>query len=453
MPIRPIPRAVALAALLVVGLFSVPVPSSAAIFNPETFTLDNGLQVVVIPNHRVPVVSHMIWYKVGSADDPRGKSGIAHFLEHLMFKGTKNHGPGEFSRIVNRIGGSENAFTSYDYTAYYQNVAREQLGRMMELEADRMANLSLAADDVKSEREVILEERRSRTDNSPSALFGEQVTAATYLAYPYRIPVIGWENEMHRLSQDDAIAFYRTWYAPNNAVLVVAGDVTADEVRRLAEKTYGLIPARPVPDRIALRGQEPPQLAARRLEMESPRVDQPSWSRRWLAPGTMWGSSEEEAPLEVLAEILGGGTTSRLYRSLVVEKGVAVSAGAGYSPDGLGPQTFSVYASPRGGVDLATLEAAVQAEVDRLVRDGVTEDEVAQALTRMKRRAIFARDDMLAPARLFGEAMAAGHGVADVEDWPDRIGAVTAKRIAEAARAVLVPQHSITAILRPKPAS
>ncbi len=453
MPTRSILRSVLFALLAAAALLTAPPPSAAAIFKPETFALANGMQVVVIPNHRVPVVSHMVWYKVGAADEPEGKSGIAHFLEHLMFKGTTNRAPGEFSRIVNRIGGSENAFTSFDYTAYYQNVAKDQLGLMMELESDRMANLALTQAAVDSEREVILEERRSRTDNSPSALFGEQISAATYLAYPYRIPVIGWKNEMHRLSRQDAIDFYRTWYAPNNAVLVVAGDVTADEVRALAEKTYGAIPAREVPDRAARRGEEPKQLAARRLEMDSPRVDQPSWSRRWLASGALWGDAAQTAPLQVLSEILGGGTTSRLYRGLVVEKKLAVSAGAGYSPDGLGPQTFGVYASPRDGVGLDRLEAAVADEISGLLRDGVTDEEVLSAVTRMKRQAIFARDDMLAPARLFGQAMVAGRGVAEVEEWPDRIGAVTAAQIVEAAKAVFVPEQSVTAILRPKPAS
>jgi len=452
-PPRPTKRLLPATVLLLLGLLWLPAPAPAGVFDPETFTLDNGLQVVVVPNHRVPVVSHMMWYKVGSADEPKGKAGIAHFLEHLMFKGTATRGPGEFSRIINRVGGSENAFTSYDYTAYYQNVAKEQLGRMMALEADRMANLKLAPADVESEREVILEERRSRTDNDPASQFGEQVTAATYLAYPYRLPVIGWENEMRGLSHDDAVDFYRTWYAPNNAVLVVAGDVTTEEVRRLAAETYGVIPSRPVPDRAALRGQEPPQLAARRLEMASPRVDQPSWSRRWLAPGVIWGDTTQAAPLEVLAEILGGGTTSRLYRALVVEAGIAVSAGAGYSPGGLGPQTFAVYASPRDGVEPAALEAAVEAEVTRLLRDGVTDEEVASAIIRMKRQAVFVRDDMLAPARLFGEAIVAGGGIADVEEWPERIAAVTAVRIAAAAKAVLVPETSVTAVLRPKPAS
>ena len=453
MPIRPTPRSVLSAVLVAFGLLTASPPAQAGVFDPETFTLDNGLEVVVIPNHRVPVVSHMVWYKVGAADEPPGKAGIAHFLEHLMFKGTKTRAPGEFSRLISRVGGSENAFTSYDFTAYYQNVAKDQLPTMMELEADRMANLSISRADVDAEREVILEERRSRTDNNPASQLGEQVNAATYLAYPYRVPVIGWENEMRGLSYEDALAFYETWYAPNNAVLVVAGDVTADEVRRLAERTYGAVAPRPVPDRVALRGEEPPQLAARRVEMASPRVDQPSWSRRWLAPGARWGDSAQTPALEVLSEILGGSATSRLYRGLVVEQGMAVAAGAGYSPDGLGPQTFIVYASPRDGVDLADLEAAVEEEIARLLRDGVTEDELASAITRMQRRAIFARDDMLAPAQLFGEAMVAGGGIADIEEWPERIAAVTTEGVLSAARGVFVPERSVTAVLRPKPAS
>ena len=261
------PHRLALAAPVLVGLaLAAPAPAAPG-EGVTSFTLDNGLQVVVIENRRVPVVSHMLWYKVGSADEPTGKSGIAHFLEHLMFKGTATREPGEFSAVINRIGGQENAFTSYDYTGYYQNVAREHLGRMMALEADRMVNLSIAAKDAAAERDVILEERRSRVDNDPSSQLSEQVAAATYLAYPYRIPVIGWEAEIRGLTQADALAFYETWYAPNNAVLVVAGDVTAEEVRRLAEDTYGAIPSRPVPDRVALRGGEPPQRAARRIEM------------------------------------------------------------------------------------------------------------------------------------------------------------------------------------------
>ncbi|WP_420563110.1 M16 family metallopeptidase [Thalassobaculum sp.] len=428
-------------------------PARAAVFDPTTFTLANGLQVVVIENDRAPVVSHMVFYKVGSADEPKGKSGIAHFLEHLMFKGTDTMAPGEFSAIIKRIGGQENAFTSYDYTGYYQNVAKQHLGRMMELEADRMANLKLPADQIAPELEVVREERRSRIDNDPSSLHSEQVSAATYLAYPYRIPIIGWEDEVSALTQEDAEEFYRTWYAPNNAVLVVAGDVTPDEVRRLAEDTYGKIAAREIPDRVALRGTEPAQLAARRVEGTHPRVDQPTWSRRWIAPGQVWGDTDLVPALEVAAEILGGGTTSRLYRALVVEQAKAVYAGAGYGPTGLGPQLFAVYASPRADVTVEALEEAVEAEITRMLRDGVTAEEVESAVMRMKRGAIFARDDSLAPARLFGVELASGGTIADVEEWPERIGAVTPDAVQAALRQVLVEPHSVTSILRPEPRS
>ena len=425
----------------------------AGIFDPKSFTLENGLEVVVIENDRVPVVSHMLWYKVGAADEPRGKSGVAHLLEHLMFKGTKSVGPGEFSDIIREIGGRENAFVSYDYTGYFQNVAREHLGRMMELEADRMVNLVLTDELVAPELDVVLEERRSRVDNNPASLHSEQVIAATYLAYPYRIPVIGWETEIRALTRQDALDFYETWYAPNNAVLVVAGDVTADEVRRLAEATYGQVPSRQVPDRVALRGIEPPQRAARRVEGESPRVDQPSWSRRWLAPGRAWGEADQITPLEVAAEILGGGTTSRLYRALVVDRAVAVSTGAWYSPSGLGPQSFAVFASPRAETSVADLEAAVEEEIDRMLRDGVTAEEVASAVRRMERAAIFARDDSLSPARLFGAELSSGGTIADIEEWPERVAKVTPEAVDAALRALLVPHRSVTSILRPEPAS
>jgi len=438
---------------LVTVLLIAPSVSRAEVFDPTSFTLDNGMEVVVIENHRVPIVSHMVWYKVGAADEPRGTSGIAHFLEHLMFKGTEIMAPGEQSKIISRLGGRENAFTSQDYTGYFQNVPKEHLGRMMEIEADRMANLRLDPDHVDSERSVILEERRSRIDNDPSSQLSEMATAAMYLAYPYRIPVIGWADEMRELSREDAIDFYETWYAPNNAILVVAGDTTPDEVRTLAEATYGKIPAREVPDRVALRGTEPPQLAARRVTLESPRVDQASWNRMYLAPGNHWGDAALMPALDVLEQILGGGSTSRLYRGLVVEQGVAVSAGSWYRSDGLGPMTFGLYASPREGVEVADLEAAIDAEIRNLLAEGVTGEEVEIAVRKLRRGAIFARDDVLYPARLFGRILTSGGTIADIEEWPDRIAAVTPADVLEAAKAVFVERQSTTSILLPQPAS
>ena len=420
----------------------------AGVFNPETFTLDNGMRVVVVSNHRVPVVSHMVWYMVGAADEPPGKSGIAHFLEHLMFKGTKTRKAGEFSRMVARNGGRENAFTSSDYTGYFQTVAKDRLEMVMKMEADRMSNLVLKADEVETERQVIFEERRARTDNDPAAILREHVDATLFLNHPYGRPVIGWEHEVRALSPEDLAAFYARWYAPNNAILTVAGDITAAELRPLAEKYYGKISARPMPARA--RPQEPPQKAARSVVLKDARVRQPAWSRTYLAPSHGTGETRHVYPLEVLVEILGQGATSRLYRSLVVERKLAVSAGAFYNADGLGPSTFVVHASPTPGVDVETLAAAVDGEIAALLRDGVSEDEVARAKRRMRASTVYARDSLSTGVRVLGAALATGRTVEEVESWPARIDAVTAGEIAAGARAVFDESRSVTALLLPE---
>ena len=433
-----------------VVLLSPAAPAAAAVFNPQTFTLENGMQVVVVPNHRVPVVVHTVWYRVGSADDPVGNSGLAHFLEHLMFKGTKTAAAGEFSRIIARNGGNENAFTSQDYTGYYQKVARDRLELVMKLEADRMVNLDLDDAVVLPERDVILEERRSRTDNEPGALLGEQIRAAQYLAHPYGVPIIGWEHEIRALTTEQALAFYRRHYAPNNAILVVSGDITAAELRPLAETYYGAIPPREIAPRA--RPQEPPQRAARRLEMRDGRVRQAEWNRSYLAPSQSAGASEHAYALQVLAEILGGSTTSRLYRALVVERKVAASAGAWYDDVSLDLTRFGVYATPSPGIDVAALEAAVDGEIDRLLSDGVSAEEVERIKRRMIAGTTYARDSLYVAARTFGSALTAGLTVEDVEAWPDRIAAVTAEQVNAAARAVLRPETSVTGVLLPEEA-
>ena len=438
-------RPVLIAAAFLVALS--PLGGQAGVFNPETFMLDNGMQVVVVPNHRVPVVTHMVWYKVGSADEPAGKSGLAHFFEHLMFKGTKTVPSGEFSRLVARNGGRENAFTSNDYTGYYQTVAVDRLPLVMKLEADRMTNLTLTAEQVEPERKVILEERRQRVGNNPAALLREHVNAALFLNHPYRVPVIGWEHEIRSLSLDDLRRFYKQWYAPNNAILVVAGDMTAEKLKPLAERTYGQIPRGPALARN--RPAEPPHRASRRVEFRNGRVRQPSWSRIFLAPGHLVGDRKHAYPLEVLTEILSSGATSRLYKSLVVDGKKAVSAGAYYDGDSFGPSKFGFYASPRPGVSMADLEAAMEAEVAKLLKDGVTTDEVARAKRRMQADAVFARDSLRAGARALGSALASGQTIEDVESWPERIGAVTAEAVTEAARTVLSKDTGVTALLLP----
>jgi zinc protease len=436
--------------MLAVLLLALPTAAArAALFHPETFTLANGLQVVVVPNRNSPAVTQMVWYKAGRADEQPGKSGIAHFLEHLMFKGTRTTPPGEFDRLVARNGGRQNAFTSQDYTAFYQTVAKDRLALVMRLEADRMTNLTLSDDQVTPERQVIIEERRMRVDNDPAAQFDEQLRASLFLNQGYRVPVIGWKQEMEGLDRADALAWYGRWYAPNNAILIVAGDVSAAEVRPLAEKYYGVIPARALP--ACVRPSEPPHRAAARLEMVSARVRMPSWTRYYLAPSRHTDARAAYA-LEVLQEILGGGATSRLYKALVVEQKLAIQAGAGYDADALDRTDFALYLRPHPGVPVDKAEAAMNAELDRLVRDGVTAEEVERAKRRMVAATVYALDSLQAGARIFGAALATGGTVADVEAWPERIAAVTVEEVNQAAKAVLDPVNSVTGVLRPKTA-
>lgn len=436
------------AAIAAVAIFLLSPQAGAKVFSPESFTLDNGMQVVVVSNHRAPVVTHMVWYRVGAMDEEPGRSGAAHLLEHLMFKGTPAHPDGAFSQIVARNGGRENAFTSQDYTAYFQSVATDRLELMMQLEADRMTNLVLSQEDFDTEREVVREERRSRTDNDPGSRLNEQATAAFFLNHPYGTPVIGWDHELRSLTRADEMKFYRTWYTPNNAILVVVGDVTMDQVRPLAEKYYGAIPARDLPRRIDWH--EPPAKAAERITLADPQVRQPSWSRRFHAPSYVYGATEHSYPLEVLADILGGGTTSRIYRSLVVEQKIAAGAGAWYDPTSRGPAVFGFYGTPLPGGDVSAVESAIQTEIDKLLRDGVTEDEVRRSIARLQAEAIFARDSLQGPAHVIGNALAVGLTIDDVEAWPDRIGAVTAEAVNAAARAVLSGEASMTTLLLPK---
>ena len=422
-------------------------PVRAGLFNSRTATLANGLEVVVISDHRAPVVTHMIWYRVGAADDPPGKSGLAHFLEHLMFKGTPDAPGDTFSALVAGRGGAENAFTSLDYTAYFQTIPVQQLDDVMRLEADRMVNLVLTEDAVALEREVILEERRSRTDNDPSALLGEQMGATLYLAHPYRIPVIGWEHEMRELALDDARAFYERHYVPSNAVLVVAGDVTLAEVLPLAEAHYGAIPAGARPPRD--RAQEPPQRANRRVEFRDPRVTRPSWRRSYIAPSANRGPSEHALPLMLLADILGGGTNSRLYRALVVDRELAAGAGSYYAVNRLDDSQFGIYAAPNPGREIADIEVAVTEVVAELLAGGVTAEELERAKRGMRAGATYARDNMRGIARIFGVALLTGATIEDIESWPERISAVTTAEVVAAARYVLGGYH-VTGLLLPE---
>jgi zinc protease len=424
-----------------------PTPPAEKVFDAHSFTLDNGLQVVVIPDHRVPVVTQMVWYKVGAADEPPGKSGIAHLFEHLMFKGTDEIPPGEFSKIVARNGGNDNAFTSSDYTAYFQNIAADRLDLVMKMEADRMADLRLDEQTVLTERDVVLEERLSRVANEPGALLGERVDLALWTVHPYRNPVIGWEHELSALTRDDAVAFYRQWYAPNNATLVIAGDATVEQVRELAEKHYGPIPRGP--DFKRERVTDLPPGADTHVVMRHPRVAQASWNRQYIAPSYNIGEDYAPYALQVLAEIVGGGSTSRLYQDLVVNEKIAVSAGAFYRATAVDYGVFGFYATPAQDQDPETVEAAIDDRIATLLTEGVTEEEVAQAKQRLRAGLVYARDSSQSAARTIGAALTTGATLEDVQAWPARIAAVTRDEVMKAARAVLEGNQSATGLLLP----
>jgi len=427
-------------------------PAAAKVFAPTTFRLANGLEVVVIENHRVPAAVQMIWYKVGAADEVAGESGLAHFFEHLMFKGTEKTPPGAFGALVRRNGGNENAFTTWDHTAYYQVVPREQLGPVMAAEADRMTGLRLTGTDIETERQVVLEEWNERVGQNPGARLGQAMAAALYRNHPYGRPIIGWRHEIAALDHDTVRAFYRQHYAPDNAVLVVAGDVDPDEVRALAEQHYGPVP--PTRQGARVRPQEPPPLAAVRLTVRDERVKDPTWRRSYLAPSAHSEGREHTHALQVLAEILGDGSVGRLAKALVRGGETATAAGAWYESGRIDLTGFNLYAIPTAGVSLEALEAAVDAEIARLLREGVTAEEVAATVRRMQAAAVYARDDLQTGARVLGEALVNGGSVGDVESWPERIAAVTPEAVMAAARLVLKPERSVTGLLLAKePAS
>jgi zinc protease len=412
------------------------------------FELQNGMRVVVVEDHRAPVVTHMVWYRAGAADEPPAVSGIAHFLEHLMFKSTDKIPNGEFSKIVSRLGGQDNAFTGQDVTAYFQRIAKDRLPTLMEMEADRMVNLRLDEKEVLTERNVILEERRSRTDNNPSALLEEQMNAMLYLSHPYGRPVIGWEHEMARLSRDDALAFYKRFYAPNNAILVVTGDITPDELKLLAEATYGKIPANP-DVKLRARPQEPPHRAARRIELKDPRAGKPSLHRSYLAPAYLGAEPQEAEALDLLLKVLASGTTSRIYKRLVIEDKVASSTGGWYSGSARDSGKISLYAVPIDGVGLDKVETALDGVIAEVRASGINASELERAKKAYLAEYIYDSDNQATLARRYGWSLTVGRTVKDIEEWPDRIAKVTLDDVAKVAAKYLDIRRSVTGTLVP----
>ncbi len=412
------------------------------------FKLKNGLQILVIPDHRAPVVTQMIWYKVGAADEPRGSSGIAHFLEHLMFKGTDQVPSGQFSKIVARNGGEDNAFTNHDVTAYFQRVAKDRLPKVMEMEADRMANLRLSPDDVATERNVILEERRSRVDNDPGSILQEQMMAALYTHHPYGIPIIGWEHEIKALNRDDAMSFYRRYYAPENALLIVAGDVDPEEVKRLAEDTYGkLAPSGKLNGRH--RPPEPAHLSPVKVTLQDARAGRTTVQRYYLAPSYASAEPGEAEALDLLMRAAATGPVSKIYKRLVVEDRTAANAGGWYSDSGLDSGRLGFYAVAAEEVSAEELEQAIDGVIEDLREHGVTQAELERARASYLAEFVYNSDSQSRMARQYGWRLAVGMTVADVEEWPARLKRVTVDDVRDVARKYLIDKNSVTGYLLP----
>ncbi|MDE5465854.1 zinc protease [Bradyrhizobium sp. F1.2.2] len=416
---------------------------------PASFTLQNGLKVVVIADHRTPVATQMIWYKVGSADEPPGKSGLAHFLEHLMFKGTSKHPAGEFSQTVQRCGGNQSGFTGTDYTAYFQQVPREQLGKMMEFEADRMTGLILKEENVLSERDVVLEELNRRVANEPDAQLAEQMMAALYLNHPYGRPVIGWRQEIEKFDREDALAFYKHFYAPNNAILIIAGDVDANAIRPVVEKHYGHIPPQPSIPTERLRPQEPTPAAPRTVTLTDPRVEQPALRRYYLVPSAHPAASESPV-LDVLAQLMGGGANSHLYRALVIDKQIAITAETSYERTSLDPTQFEIYAIPKPGVGFGEIECAIDEVIADIAHMCARADDLERVKTQLIAQATYAQDSQTKLAVWYGGGLTTGLSIDEIRGWQDGIRAVTADQVRAAAGKWLDKKRSVTGYLMKK---
>ncbi|MCL2829138.1 MAG: insulinase family protein [Betaproteobacteria bacterium] len=422
--------------------------SAAASANPYEHTLQNGLKLIVKEDHRAPTAVHMVWYRVGSIDEVNGTTGVAHALEHMMFKGTPGVGPGEFNRLVADAGGRDNAFTSHDYTAYFQQIPKEVLPEMMRLEADRMRHLTLAPEDFAPEIKVIMEERRMRTEDQPSALLYEQMNAVAFQAHPYRRPIIGWMNDLENMNAADLRAWYDRWYEPNNAYVVVVGDVAHEEVFRLAEQYYGALSARPLPQRKPQ--EEPEQRGIRRVTVKAP-ADLPMLFMAYKAP-VLRDVEKDVMPyaLEMLSAILDGHDAARFPKHLVKERRIAVSAGSGYSSTSRGPGLFMLDASPAEGQSVADLETALRAEIARIQQEGVEAGELARARAQLIASETYKLDSMFAQAMEIGQLEAAGLPCTQQRRIIEKLEAVSAEQVRAAAR-LLQDDVLTVAVLDPQP--
>lgn len=422
-------------------------PASA---NPFETQLDNGMKVIVKEDRRAPSVVHMVWYQAGSMDEPDGRSGIAHMLEHMMFKGTETVGPGEFNRRVSAVGGRDNAFTSRDYTAYFQQIPPAHLEAMMQLEADRMVNLKLSLDQFLPEVEVVKEERRLRTDDNPRALVFEQLMATAYQSHPYRRPIIGWMPDIEAYTLADAQSWYDDWYAPNNATLVVVGDVDHEAVFELARQHYGAIAARDLPQRRI--PAEPPQRGPRHTIVHAP-AELPMLALAWHVPSLTDVAADSDAyALQVLAAVLDGYDGARLTRHLVREQRVAVSAGASYGATGRGPALFALIGTPAEGHSVADLETALLAQIGQIAQHGITDEELRRVVTQAVSAQVYKKDSLMGQAMEIGFLEMAGFSWRDDEAMLEGIRRVTAEQVQQAAQRFFDPRGLTRAELVPQQA-
>ena len=441
---RHTPRFISLAALLAAISFSVPTWA-----NPFEHQLANGLRVIVKEDRRAPTAAHMVWYRAGSMDETNGTTGVAHLLEHMMFKGTPTIGAGEFSRLVAAAGGRDNAFTSRDYTAYFQQVPKQKLEQMMQLEADRMRHLTLDPKEFEQEIKVVMEERRMRTEDQPQATLSEQMHAVAFQSHPYRVPVIGWMNDLEAMTVQDARDWYERWYVPNNAYVVVVGDVDHQEVFRLAERYYGPLASRPVPARKPQ--EEPAQTGIRRVTVKAP-ADLPVVLMAYKVP-VIRDVDKDVDPyaLDMLSAILDGHEAARFSKHLIREQRLAVSAGAGYGATSRGPGLFYVQGSPSAERTRADLEAGFRAEIARIARDGVNEEELRRAKAQLVAGQVYKLDSMFAQAMEIGQLEAVGIPYAADKRMIEKLQAVTAASVQAVAAKYLVDDRLTVAELDPQP--
>ena len=433
---------------IVVSLFAIVVllaaSSAPAADRVVASTLDNGLRVLLLEDHRSPIVSFQVWYRVGSRDEQRGATGIAHFLEHLMFKGTPTRGPKQFARLVEENGGQDNAFTSQDVTSYYVDIAADKIDLVIDLEADRMQNLLLDPKEIASEREVVIEERRTRTEDDPGGFLGEEVGSVAFKAHPYGFPIIGWMEDIKRITPAEIRAFYKTYYVPNNAIVVAVGDFKTQAVMDKIQKTFGKIPKGKTPPPVL--AVEPAQNGERRVTVTK-EAELPVVYMAWHVPNYR---SNDAPALEVLSTILSGGRASRLYRDLVYQRQLALEAGGDYSYFALDPNLFWFWATPMPGQKPETLETELSKHMERLKTEPVTDEELARAKNQIESSFVFQEDSVHRRASMLTRFELIG-GYAQKDTFMTKIRAVTAADLTRVANAWFAPDRKTVGVLLPKP--